>query len=75
MADFFKNLWGAQPPAREQNEFLGQILEVGRNKYRVKRLIAEGTNNFILTSQLYFLSDSDIFCSPYLIYFGIPRSL
>ena len=49
MAEFFRSLWGSQPAAREQNEFVGQILEVGSSKYRVKRLIAEGTIFFLYT--------------------------
>lgn len=40
MADFFRNLWNGAPSL--DNEFIGQILDVGNNKYRVKRLIAEG---------------------------------
>lgn len=44
MADFFKSalgiLGGGQ--ARDGNDFVGQYVELGNQKLRVKRLIAEG---------------------------------
>ena len=41
MADFLRNLWSGAPSSND-NEFIGQVLDVGNSKYRVKRLIAEG---------------------------------
>ena len=52
MADFLRNLWSGAPSSND-NEFIGQVLDVGNNKYRIKRLIAEG-NCFGLFDCYYF---------------------
>lgn len=45
MSDLLKSAMGyfnASPPNTNDNEFVGQIVEVGTVKLRVKRVIAEG---------------------------------
>lgn len=45
MSDFFKSAFGlisGSAPGREENDFVGQIVEFGNQKLRVKRKIAEG---------------------------------
>lgn len=46
MTDFFKSAFGYISGAqgvRDENDFVGQIVELGSQKLRVKRKIAEGT--------------------------------
>jgi len=44
MTDFFKSALGYLGTATGQdNEFVGQSVELGEQKLRVKRVIAEGT--------------------------------
>ena len=53
MADFFKSAFGyisGGGPVNSDNDFIGQIVELGNQKLRVRRLIAEGKNFFILTA-------------------------
>ena len=44
MADFLKSAFGmlGGPQLRCRNDFVGQVIELGNQKLRVKRLIAEG---------------------------------
>ncbi len=44
MADFFRSALGyiGNVAGTSDNEFVGQNVELGQQKYRVKRLIAEG---------------------------------
>lgn len=44
MTDFFKNALGmlGGTAAKEENEFVGQLVEVGAQRLRIKRVIAEG---------------------------------
>lgn len=45
MSDFFKSAFGlisGSTPVREENDFVGQMVEFGNQKLRVKRKIAEG---------------------------------
>ena len=44
MADFFRSALGylGNVTNREDNDFVGQYVELGDHKYRVKRVIAEG---------------------------------
>ncbi len=45
MADFFKTALGfiSNVGTRDENDFVGQYVELGDQKLRVKRQIAEGT--------------------------------
>lgn len=54
MSDFFKSALGYFNPGQNggivgsgDDDFIGQIVEVGSLKLHVKRLIAEGNNNCI----------------------------
>jgi cyclin G-associated kinase len=53
MADFFKSALGGiiGGQTRDGNEFVGQIVELGNQKLRVKRLIAEGGFAFVFVAQ------------------------
>ena len=44
MADFFRSALGylGNVAGREDNDFVGQNVELGDHKYRVRRVIAEG---------------------------------
>ena len=44
MADFFRSALGylSNPVARDENDFVGQYVELGDLKLRVKSVIAEG---------------------------------
>ena len=45
MADFFKSALGGiigTGQSREGNNFVGEVVELGNQKLRVKRLVAEG---------------------------------
>ena len=50
MTDFFKNALGMFGPtsAKEENDFLGQLVEVGNQRLRVKKVIAEGKDNNLI---------------------------
>lgn len=45
MADFFKSAFGylSNNSITQDNDFVGQYVELGNQKLRVKRVIAEGT--------------------------------
>ena len=47
MTDFFKNALGmfGTAGAKEDNEFVGQLVEVGSQRLRIKRVIAEGESH------------------------------
>lgn len=48
MADFLKSALGyfsGGTPGREDNDFVGQSVELGSQKLRVKSVIAEGKSN------------------------------
>ncbi|XP_012944616.1 cyclin-G-associated kinase [Aplysia californica] len=54
MADFIKSAFGGiigSGLSREGNDFVGQIVELGSQKLRVKRLIAEGGFAFVFVAQ------------------------
>ncbi|XP_059173806.1 cyclin-G-associated kinase-like [Physella acuta] len=54
MADFFKSALGGiigSGQNREGNDFVGQLVELGNQKLRVKRLIAEGGFAFVFVAQ------------------------
>lgn len=53
MADFFKSAFGilGGGPVRDGNDFVGQYVELGNQKLRVKRLIAEGGFAFVFVAQ------------------------
>ncbi|KAH9489463.1 hypothetical protein Btru_046281 [Bulinus truncatus] len=56
MADFFKSALGGfigsgSGQNREANDFVGQIVELGNQKLRVKRLIAEGGFAYVFVAQ------------------------
>ncbi|KAI8787018.1 cyclin-G-associated kinase isoform X1 [Biomphalaria glabrata] len=56
MADFFKSALGGimgtgSAQSREVNDFVGQIVELGNQKLRVKRLIAEGGFAYVFVAQ------------------------
>lgn len=44
MADFFKNALGmlGSTAGKEDNEFVGQLVEVGSQRLKIKKVIAEG---------------------------------
>lgn len=44
MTDFFKNALGmfGTGGAKEDNDFVGQLVEVGHQRLRIKKVIAEG---------------------------------
>ena len=45
MSDFFKSAFGyisGGGVAKDENDFVGQIVELGNQKLRVKRVIAQG---------------------------------
>ena len=44
MADFFRSAFGylSNPANRDENDFVGQYVELGELKLRVKSVIAEG---------------------------------
>ena len=49
MTDFFKNALGmfGTAGAKEDNEFVGQLVEVGSQRLRIKRVIAEGESQSV----------------------------
>ncbi|KAK7502233.1 hypothetical protein BaRGS_00006597 [Batillaria attramentaria] len=53
MADFFKSALGilGAGQARDGNEFVGQYVELGNQKLRVRRLIAEGGFAYVFVAQ------------------------
>ncbi|WAR23455.1 GAK-like protein [Mya arenaria] len=54
MSDFFKSALGlisGSTPGREENDFVGQVVELGNQKLRVKRKIAEGGFAFVFVAQ------------------------
>lgn len=43
MSDFFKSAFGYfSGSSGAENDFVGQVIEIGNQKLRVKRVIAEG---------------------------------
>ena len=55
MTDFFKSAFGVISGSagnREENDFVGQVVELGNQKLRVKKKIAEG-NLFICFNDLF----------------------
>lgn len=44
MGDFFRNAFGyiGNTVSRDDNDFVGQLVEVGQQSLKIKRLIAEG---------------------------------
>lgn len=58
MSDLFKSAFGyfSNNVPREEHEFVGQIVELDNQKFRVKKVIAEGeTPSFILFFTKYLL--------------------
>lgn len=58
MSDFLKSAMGYFNPGTNNgsdNDFVGQIVEVGSVKLRVKRVIAEGKQCFFLSSSKKFI--------------------
>lgn len=56
MTDFFKSALGiisGGGPGGTENDFVGQIVELGNQKLRVKKVIAEGINSQFLTTQFF----------------------
>eukprot|EP00106_Octopus_bimaculoides_P013233 XP_014780675.1 PREDICTED: cyclin-G-associated kinase-like [Octopus bimaculoides] len=54
MADFLKSAFGylsGSTPGREDNDFVGQSVELGQQKLRVKSVIAEGGFAFVYVAQ------------------------
>lgn len=54
MTDFFKSAFGfigGGTSARDENDFVGQIIELGNQKLRVKRKIAEGGFALVFVAQ------------------------
>ena len=52
MTDFFKSALGiisGGGPGGSENDFVGQIVELGIQKLRVKKVIAEGNSQFLTT--------------------------
>ena len=50
MTDFFKSAFGiisGGGPGVTENDFVGQIVELGNQKLRVKKVIAEGNSQFL----------------------------
>lgn len=47
MADFFKSAFGmlGSGGGRDENDFVGQTVELGNQKLRVRRVIAEGNES------------------------------
>lgn len=47
MTDFFKNALGMLGSAagKEDNDFVGQLVEVGNQRLRIKKVIAEGRSS------------------------------
>jgi len=44
MTEFLKNAFGmfGTPGSKEENDFVGQLVEVGNQRLRIKKVIAEG---------------------------------
>ncbi|XP_067938302.1 cyclin-G-associated kinase-like isoform X2 [Watersipora subatra] len=53
MTDFFKNALGmfGTGGAKEDNDFVGQLVEVGSQRLRIKKVIAEGGFAFVYVAQ------------------------
>lgn len=53
MSDLFKSAFGyfSSNNSGQENDFVGQIVEIGNVKLRVKRLIAEGGFAFVFVAQ------------------------
>ncbi|XP_064605296.1 cyclin-G-associated kinase-like [Liolophura sinensis] len=53
MADFFKSAFGmlGSGGGRDENDFVGQTVELGNQKLRVRRVIAEGGFAFVFIAQ------------------------
>jgi cyclin G-associated kinase len=52
MTDFFKSAFGiisGGGPLVSENDFVGQTVELGNQKLRVKKVIAEGNSQFLTT--------------------------
>lgn len=54
MSDFFKSAFGyfSGSTGGAENDFVGQVIEIGNQKLRVKRVIAEGKILFFV--KVYF---------------------
>lgn len=53
MTDFFKSALGiisGGGPGGSENDFVGQIVELGNQKLRVKKVIAEGNSHNVTVS-------------------------
>lgn len=64
MTDFFKSALGiisGGGPGGTENDFVGQIVELGNQKLRVKKVIAEGINSQFLTTQ--YLASYSLQCT------------
>ena len=55
MADFFKSALGyiSNTGPKDGNDFVGQYVELGTQKLRVKRLIAEGLSSSVKWAGLF----------------------
>ena len=60
MTDFFKSAFNYIGGANisQENDFVGQLVELGNQKLRVKKVIAEGTRylSFLVTLSFVFFS-------------------
>ena len=59
MSDFFKSAFGylSSGGTKDDNDFVGQYVELGEQKLRVKRVIAEGS--FFYSNQLLYEQNID----------------